>query len=73
MSRQKLAQPTIVQVKLTLRPGEDDDLISFFQACPDRLRVASVKQALRNGGLSFTGESETSDDDVLAALESLLG
>jgi hypothetical protein len=72
MPRPKLDRPITVQVKLTLRPGLDDDLIAFFQTCPDRLRVASVKQALRSGGLHITGEAEISDDDVLATLDGFL-
>ena len=74
MSRQKLEQRThIVQVKLSLRPGEDDDLIEFFDQVPTRLRVAAVKQALRSGGMSLKIEDLPSDDEVETALDGLLG
>ena len=74
MSRQKLEQRThIVQVKLSLRPGEDDVLIEFFNQVPARLRVAAVKQALRSGGMSLKLEELPSDDEVENALDGLLG
>jgi hypothetical protein len=74
MSRQRLEQrPRIVQVKLSLRAGEDDDLIEFFDQVPARLRVAAVKQALRSGGMSLKLEDLPSDDEVETALDGLLG
>jgi hypothetical protein len=74
MARQKFEQRTrIVQVKLSLRPGEDDDLIEFFDQVPVRLRVAAVKQALRSGGMSLKLEDLPSDDEVENALDGLLG
>jgi len=74
MSRQRLEQrPIIVQVKMSLRPGEDDDLIEFFDQVPTRLRVAAVKQALRSGGMSLKLEDLPSDDEVETALDGLLG
>jgi len=74
MSRQKLEQRTrIVQVKLSLRPGEDDDLIEFFNQVPARLRVAAVQQALRSGGMSLKLEDLPSDAEVENALDGLLG
>ena len=74
MARQKFEQRTrIVQVKLSLRPGEDDDLIEFFDQVPGRLRVAAVKQALRSGGMSLKLEDLPSDTEVENALDGLLG
>ena len=66
-------QPVIVMVKLRLYRGQDDDLLGFFERLPDRLRAASVKQALRSGGLPVVAEAEVDDDDIAAALEALLG
>ncbi len=63
----------IVPVKLSLRPGEDDDLIAFFERVPARLRAAAVKQALRSGGMSMKMDDLPSDDEVEAALDGLLG
>ena len=42
----------ILRVKLRLYPGEDDDLIVFFDSIPHRLRATMVKQALRSGTLT---------------------
>ena len=66
-------QPVIVMVKLRLYRGQDDDLLDFFQRLPHRLRAASVKQALRNGGLPVAAEAESDDDDIVDALAALLG
>ena len=60
-------------MKLSLRAGEDDDLIEFFDQVPARLRVAAVKQALRSGGMSLKLEDLPSDDEVETALDGLLG
>jgi hypothetical protein len=74
MARPRLAQrPIKVQVNMNLRPGEDDDLISFFEHVPLRLRVAAVKQALRSGGMSVQLDDLPSDDEVELALDGLLG
>jgi hypothetical protein len=68
-----LVQPVIVRVALYLRPGEDDDLIRFFQPIPVRLRASAVKQALRSGKLQVNLDDLPSDDDIEAQLDSLLG
>ena len=74
MSRPRAETPAlIVQVKLSLRPGEDDDLLSFFERVPARLRAAAVKQALRSGGMAVQLDDLPSDDEVEAALDGLLG
>ena len=48
----RAALARIVCIKLRLYPGEDDDLIAFFDAIPDRVRAAMVKRgaALRRAG-----------------------
>jgi hypothetical protein len=56
-----------------LRPGEDDDLIQFFEPVPVRLRAAAVKQALRSGKLQVNLAELPSDDDIENALDNLLG
>jgi hypothetical protein len=56
---------TIVRVKLYLVPGEDDDLIQWFEGIPDRLRARYVMAALRGAGLELEiGEDLPSDDEV---------
>jgi hypothetical protein len=48
-----LAVPSIhVHLCLRLRPGDDDDLLSFFSQIPPRQRPAALKAALRAGGMS---------------------
>lgn len=66
-------RPVVVRVALRLRPGEDDDLIQFFEPVPVRLRAAAVKQALRSGKLQVNLAELPSDDDIENALDNLLG
>lgn len=52
MARPKLA--VLVRryyINLTLREGEDDDLITFLEHVPIRQRVRAIKSALRAGPL----------------------
>ena len=58
--------PTIIQVKIRLYPGQDDDLIAFFASIPARLRATMVKQALRSGA----SVEEAPDEDLFDALDS---
>ncbi len=62
----------VVRLALTLRPGEDDDLLSFFQRVPAGLRPAAVKQALRNGAAAVDGGSACREDLLADALDDLL-
>jgi hypothetical protein len=73
MARPRMTPAVIVQVKLSLRLGEDDDLIAFFERVPDRLRVAAVKQALRSGGMTMQLDDLPSDEEIELALDGLLG
>lgn len=54
-----------VRLSLRLREGEDDDLISFFEQLGERGRARAVVQALRNGGMVFTGDDADDEDDGL--------
>jgi len=63
---------TIVRVKLRLYPGEDDDLIVFFDSIPYRLRATMVKQALRSGTQTSNEELTDDDDQLFEALDSLI-
>jgi hypothetical protein len=66
-------QPIIVQTKLRLYPGADDDLIEFFQDIPSGYRADAVKAALRSGNIGAVEIEDLPADDVLAgALEELL-
>lgn len=74
MARPRAAtQAIVVQVKLSLHPGEDDDLLKFFEQVPPRLRVAAVKQALRSGGMEVRLDDLPSDDEIADALDGLIG
>ena len=65
------ASARFVRLKLSLYPGEDDDLIAFFESIPLGLRAASVKRALRDGA-SAASTSSRPEDDLLDALDALL-
>ena len=52
-----------IRFTLSLREGEDDDLLLFFSDIPERRRAAALKAALRAGGVSLkTGYVPFSDD-----------
>jgi hypothetical protein len=69
MARPRLAErPRLVQIKLRLYRGMDDDLIRFFASVPPRLRATMVKQALRSG----VSSDSTLQDDFLDALDNLV-
>lgn len=62
-----------VQLTLSLRVGEDNDLIDWFAALPARRKARLVCTALRQGGAAFVQEAETTieelvDDDAFAAM-----
>ena len=65
------ASAEIIRIKLRLYPGQDDDLIRFFDSIPFRLRAAMVKTALRSGG-TIADQPSHEDDDVLDALDALV-
>lgn len=72
MARQRLTvRPVVIPIKLTLHPGDDDDLIDWFARTPDRLRSVAVKAALR-GGATLTDQTSTADD-TFARLDALIG
>ena len=68
----RAASATIVNVKMRLYVGEDDDLIGFFASIPGRLRAAMVKQALRSGLQGSCDEELDQEDGLFAALEALI-
>ena len=62
-----------VVLKLTLRPGRDDELIRFFDRNPHGRRAEAVKAALRGGnladGLAIAQATEVSgQSDMIDAL-----
>jgi len=67
----RAAAARIVHVKLRLYPGEDDDLIAFFDQSLPRLRAAAVKLALRSG-MTAPSEALKADDEAMEVLDSLV-
>jgi len=67
----RAASARVVHIKLRLYPGEDDDLIAFFEVIIPRLRAAMVKQALRSGTGEVPGR-QSEAEDVVDALDKLL-
>lgn len=67
----RAASARMIHIKLRLYPGEDDDLIAFFDGIIPRLRAVLVKQALRSG-VQDTSQTVASDDRLLDALDSLV-
>lgn len=66
---------TVHQFRLTLslREGEDDDLITFFERLPPRGRARAVIAALRQGGVDVVDNALDYEDGELAgALEMML-
>ncbi len=62
----------VIRAVLTLREGEDDDLIAAFQSVPPRKRAAFIKAAMRSGGLTVNVEGLPDDEDLADSLESFL-
>jgi hypothetical protein len=62
----------VINLKLLLYPGEDDDLRAFFAAAPVRRRANAVKTALRTGNITVaaaeTGPEDAELADLLAGL-----
>jgi hypothetical protein len=61
----------VLQIKLRLYPGADDDLLTFFGSIPPFSRAAMVKRALRSG-MPTSGEQEAANDSLLDALDSFV-
>ncbi len=64
----------LIRITLSLRPGEDDDLLAFFDQLPAGSRARAVVTALRQGsGMGETTVGKAFDEsDLLAALDDLL-
>ena len=52
-----------VHIHLRLRPGEDDDLIHFFNQAGSMCKAKAVKAALRMGGLPNTESFFVTEED----------
>lgn len=62
-SRQKPGRPRqvvptcLVRITLSLRPGQDADLLAFFERLPAGQRAQAVKRALRRSGTGWMSDS----------------
>ena len=74
MARPKLnCQVRRFYINLTLRKGEDDDLITFFTHIPEGQRVKAIKLALRTGNLAMLqSDIDAEDATLVEALDDLL-
>lgn len=74
MARPRLENPAVrFDITLSLRPGEDDDLIAWFEAIPPRLRAQAVVARLRTGeGVEGPGDSAVSQNEVTGTLSKML-
>jgi len=71
--RPELADPpVVVQIKLRLYLGQDDDLIAWFDGIPTGLRSAMVKSALRTGAGSVSLADLPDEDEMVQALDDLM-
>lgn len=55
----------LIRASLTLRAGEDDDLIKAFQSVPVRKRAAFIKAAMRSGSFQNISYDDLPSDDEL--------
>jgi hypothetical protein len=75
IGRPPLAAPArLFRLTLSLRPGEDDDLIAFFEELPAGSRARAVVTALRQGGVGERRglQQEIDEAELTAMLEELL-
>lgn len=62
----------VIRAVLTLREGEDDDLIKVFQNVPARKRASFIKAAMRSGGLEVKLDDLPDDSDLAESLDNFL-
>lgn len=51
----------VLTVRVTLKPGRDDDLIALAKAAPKRCLAAAIREAMRGGVAS---SAAIGDDDI---------
>jgi len=61
-----------IRFTLSLREGEDDDLLFYFSDIPERRRAAALKTALRAGGVSLKAGSVPTMDDLDLTIQGLV-
>ena len=61
----------VVTVRLTLRPGRDDDLITLVEMAPRGRLAAMVREAMRSGVSSKTAAFEADEESAPLELSGL--
>jgi len=61
----------VVTVRLTLRPGRDDDLISLVEMAPRGRLAAMVREAMRSGISSKANTFEADEESAPLELSGL--
>jgi hypothetical protein len=56
----------VIRAVLSLREGEDDDLIEVFRRVPPRKRSAFIRAAMRSGGMKTVDLEGLPDDEEMA-------
>jgi hypothetical protein len=65
--------PVIVNIKLTLYPSTDEDLIQWFESIAPRRKASAVIAALRSGTMVVAeADALVDDEEVADGLEALL-
>jgi len=60
---ERLDGTLVVTVRLTLKPGRDDALITLVRSAPYRGLAASVREAMRNGASQYVTFEDIDEDD----------
>ncbi|MHB8135984.1 MAG: hypothetical protein ACYDH1_17375 [Anaerolineaceae bacterium] len=61
-----------IRFTLSLREGEDDDLLFYFSDIPEWRRAAALKATLRAGGISLKAGSVPITDDLDLTIQGLV-
>jgi len=72
MPRVPLQPPVVIRTAITLRTGEDDDLIVAFARIPTRKIAAFIKAAMRSGGLQMSVDGLPDDSELIDSMGSFL-
>jgi len=59
----------VINIKLYLVPGCDDDLIAFFQGCQFKQRAKMVQAALRGGNFIGQANDDLADEEIINAFD----
>jgi len=72
MPRPMLDTPQVVRTSITLRVGEDDDLIAAFARIPPRKYAAFIKASMRSGALQVSIEGLPDDSELAESMDNFL-